>query len=191
MHCCLWFRSVFRVRGPWPKRYGYHLSIIYITRYTHQRRCLAQIATKGSCMPNLRGIPGKPWRPIASTSNNYYYLAHAQRMRRSVTEKAPLIAAVARRTTWSKLWDCALDIGSKSVKGLQNLSRVMSHHGFGNHPCPLCDTAPLPTSVLDHLLDCHSSSLFLSPTPSSDGLIELLEQLHLGVLCNFSKLYTF
>ena len=27
------------------------------TRYTHQRRCLAQtIATKGSCMPNLRGI---------------------------------------------------------------------------------------------------------------------------------------
>ena len=30
MHC-LWFRSVFRVRGPWPKRYGYHLSIIYIS----------------------------------------------------------------------------------------------------------------------------------------------------------------
>ena len=28
MHCCLWFRSVFRVRGPWPKRYGYHLSIV-------------------------------------------------------------------------------------------------------------------------------------------------------------------
>ena len=27
MHCCLWFRSVFRVRGPWPKRYGYHLSL--------------------------------------------------------------------------------------------------------------------------------------------------------------------
>ena len=56
-----------------------------ITRYTHQRRCLAQIATKGSCMPNLRGIPGKLWRPIASESNNYY-LAHAQRMRRSVTD---------------------------------------------------------------------------------------------------------
>ena len=27
MHCCLWFRSVLRVRGPWPKRYGYQLSI--------------------------------------------------------------------------------------------------------------------------------------------------------------------
>ena len=35
MHCCLWFRSVFRVRGPWPKRYGYHLSIIY-SRYTNR-----------------------------------------------------------------------------------------------------------------------------------------------------------
>ena len=42
--------------------------------------CLAQIAT-------LRGIPGKPWRPIARTNNNYYYYtAHAQRMRRSVTD---------------------------------------------------------------------------------------------------------
>ena len=31
-------------------------------------------------------IPGKPWRPIARTSNYYYYYpAHAQRMRRSVT----------------------------------------------------------------------------------------------------------
>ena len=38
-------------------------------------------------MPNLRGIPGKPWRPIARTSNYYYYYpAHAQRMRRSVTD---------------------------------------------------------------------------------------------------------
>ena len=27
MQCCLWFHSVLRARGPWPKRYGYHLSI--------------------------------------------------------------------------------------------------------------------------------------------------------------------
>ena len=27
MQCCLWFRSVVQVRGPWPKRYSYHLSI--------------------------------------------------------------------------------------------------------------------------------------------------------------------
>ena len=30
MQCCFWFRSVFRVQGPWPKRYGYHLSIIIL-----------------------------------------------------------------------------------------------------------------------------------------------------------------
>ena len=30
MQCCLWFRSVIRVRGPWPKHYGYHLNIIII-----------------------------------------------------------------------------------------------------------------------------------------------------------------
>ena len=40
MHCCLWFRSVFRVRGPWPKRYGYHLSINnynnYVTSYSYR-----------------------------------------------------------------------------------------------------------------------------------------------------------
>ena len=33
MHCCLWLRSVFRVRGPWPKRYGYHLNIIVIVMF--------------------------------------------------------------------------------------------------------------------------------------------------------------
>ena len=92
------------------------------------------------------------------------------------SEKAPMIAAVARRIIWSRLWDSELDLGDKSVKGLQYLSRAMSHHGCGNHPCPLCDTAPLPATVLDHLLDCHSSSLFLNPTLSSDGLIDLLSR---------------
>ena len=38
-------------------------------------------------MPTVRVIPGKPRLPIARTSNyNYYYPAHAQRMRRSVTD---------------------------------------------------------------------------------------------------------
>ena len=75
--------SLVRNHEPCAKALGNYT--VLITRYTHQRRCLVQIATKGSCMPNLRGIPEKPWRPIASTSNNYY-LAHAQRMRRSVTD---------------------------------------------------------------------------------------------------------
>ena len=94
------------------------------------------------------------------------------RLTAKCSEEAPMITAVARRITWSRLWDSAQDLGDKSVKGLQYLSRAMSHHGCGNHPCPLCDTAPLPATVLDHLLDCHSSSLFLNPTLSSDGLID-------------------
>ena len=32
------------------------------------------------------------------------------------SEKAPMIAAVARRITWSRLWDSAMDLGDKSVK---------------------------------------------------------------------------
>ena len=32
MHCCLWFRLVLRMRGPWPKCYGYHLSIYYFLK---------------------------------------------------------------------------------------------------------------------------------------------------------------
>ena len=68
--------------------FGQHeIPITVLVALYYIRRCLAQIATKGSCMPNLRGIPGKPWRPIARTSNYYYYYpAHAQRMRRSVTD---------------------------------------------------------------------------------------------------------
>ena len=36
MQCCLRFRSVLRARGPWPKCYGYHLSIIIIKKYLHE-----------------------------------------------------------------------------------------------------------------------------------------------------------
>ena len=56
-------------------------------------------------------------------------------------EKAPLIVEVAGRIGWVKLWDVALDLGAKAGKGLQMLSRIMSHHGRGSQPCQLCDTA--------------------------------------------------
>ena len=46
MHCCLWFRSVFRVRGPWPKYYGYHLSIIINPR----RACAERVTVVVSCV---------------------------------------------------------------------------------------------------------------------------------------------
>ena len=38
---------------------------------------------------------------------------------------------VAERVGWTRLWDAALDLGWKTVKGLQIVSRAMSHHGRG------------------------------------------------------------
>ena len=32
--------------------------------------------------------------------------------------------------------------------GLQNLSRLLVHHGHGLHPCPLCDEQGLSLQVL-------------------------------------------
>ena len=65
------------------------------------------------------------------------------RMKRCV-EKAPMIAMIAESPGWARLWDNALDLGWKAVLGLKMLSRAMSHHGRGEHPCHLCDeTSPL------------------------------------------------
>ena len=36
MQCCLWFRMVIRMRGPWPKRYGYNLSINFLHNYHYK-----------------------------------------------------------------------------------------------------------------------------------------------------------
>ena len=40
---------------------------------------------------------------------------------------------------WSKQWDSVMELGSRHVRELQNLSRMFSAHGRGNRPCPLCD----------------------------------------------------
>lgn len=105
--------------------------------------------------------------------------------------KAPTIAKVATRGGWSRIWDTALDLGEKSVRGVQHLSRVMSHHGRGDKPCPLCDTASLQTSLLQHLLDHHSKDLHLDRGLCSDNISDWPSSLHLHILCNFYKLYTY
>ena len=56
-------------------------------------------------------------------------------------EKALVIAEVAGRVGWARLWDAALDSGGKTVRGMQMLSRVMSHHGRGGRACLLRDAA--------------------------------------------------
>ncbi len=102
--------------------------------------------------------------------------------------KTPVIAEIASQIGWNKLWDAALELGGKSIKGLQFFSRAMSHHGKGNHPCPMCTSSQLQTSVLEHLLECHSSELHLQRTLTCKKLVDMLGEFHLGVLCNFSSL---
>ena len=68
--------------------------------------------------------------------------------------KAPLIAqVVVAGGSWPKLWDNALHLGSRHLKGLKNLTRIMAHHGQGSKPCPLCDTSTQP--LIDHVLAQH------------------------------------
>ena len=43
-------------------------------------------------------------------------------------KKARRVAEVSRRIGWARLWDGALGLKWKTVKGLQLLSRAMSHH---------------------------------------------------------------
>ena len=44
--------------------------------------------------------------------------------------KAPLIAEVAEKSRWPRIWDTA---------GLQALTKLMSHHGRGRRPCLFCE----------------------------------------------------
>ena len=85
---------------------------------------------------------------------------HAQLLNRCGL-RAPLIVQVERQAGWARLWDAALDYGVSHTRGLQLVSRVLSHHGKGNHPCPLCDIAPLEDSMMGHLLANHCRELGL------------------------------
>ena len=66
------------------------------------------------------------------------------------SEKTPLISDVEKCVGWTKLWDAALDLGANHTRGLQALSRLMSHHGRGSKPCPMCDESGPLTCLLDH-----------------------------------------
>ena len=77
-------------------------------------------------------------------------------------EKTHMVAEVSRRIGWAWLWDAALDLGWKTVKGLQLLSKALSHHRRGSHPSYLYDTTP-PSglSMLDLILASHLKSFIL------------------------------
>ena len=95
---------------------------------------------------------------------------HEESLRRCA-EKAPLIAEVEKRVSWVKLWDTVLNFGLQHTRGLQTLSRLMSHHERGNQPCLLCDRAPMDVSVMEHVLAEHWTELRLEPEADTEWLL--------------------
>ena len=83
MHCCLWFRSVFRVRGPL-KRYGYHLSIIII------------IIIKSNNMNNNydNNDNNNSNNNNKSINNKKFYNSHSLLLRDLRTQVSPLLLLV-------------------------------------------------------------------------------------------------
>ena len=69
-----------------------------------------------------------------------------------------MIARLGRMVGWGRLWDVALDLGERHVRGLQNLSRLMGHHGRGEKPCPLCEKLTDGKSVLQHVMKDHEET---------------------------------
>ena len=86
------------------------------------------------------------------------------RVRLTVGFRASCVAPVSRYRLVHK---CAsayacLGFGEKHTIGLQKLCRIMSHHGRGRYPCPLCEDSQLVTaSVLEHIVDHHKEELNL------------------------------
>ena len=56
------------------------------------------------------------------------------------------------------------------TNGLQHLSRMLSHHGRGPKPCPLCDDRPTGCSLTAHILTRHKDDINL-PHLTADSLL--------------------
>ena len=90
--------------------------------------------------------------------------------------KSPFIAGVVEiGGSWPKLWDLTLHLGFRHTIGLQNLSRLMSHHGRGQHPCPLCDLKDPLVPIIDHMLSEHNRDIHINFI-STDHLLTLLAE---------------
>ena len=74
----------------------------------------------------------------------------SEKMLEECAEKSQLIVEVG----WSKLWDSVMDLVPRHVRGLQNLSRMLSAHWRGNRPCPLCDEE-LEGLLAEHIMEEH------------------------------------
>ena len=102
-----------------------------------------------------------------------------QKLFSQCVEKSPLIAEVAKDIGWSKLWDTCLSFRENYTTGLQKLSRVMSYHGRGRYPCPLCENSEFGTTVMEHIMECHKPDLKLEQNWTVGMLTEKLRELNI------------
>ena len=111
-------------------------------------------------------------------------------------EKAPYIAEITSRGgSWTKIWDSALHLGSKHLRGLQNLARLMAHHGNGIKPCPLCEMEgdDIMPPLLDHVLSSHHIEIGLQAISQSpltvDNLITRLVESDIRFVYKFWRIF--
>ena len=103
--------------------------------------------------------------------------------------KALLVAMVQERAGWLKLWDSVMNYGTQHTSGLQMLSRLMSNHDGGQHPCPLCESPDLTTTALEHVLLAHGAEMGIK----AKTRCELLTDLTTSVcsVAKFRKLFNY
>ena len=69
------------------------------------------------------------------------------------------------------------------------LSRLMSHHGRGQHPCMLCEASDLTSTVLEHVLSAHGAEMGIRAETSTELLIEYLSTSHISFVAKFRNLF--
>ena len=108
-----------------------------------------------------------------------------EKLLRRCTEKAPIIAVVAEKIMWPRLWDKVRDLGDRHVKGLQSLARIMSSPAKGKRPCPLCDVSAIEKDLIDHILEDYYQRLKMS----MNEILKNLESEDLKFLYVFWSVY--
>ena len=69
------------------------------------------------------------------------------------------LSAIHSEVSWLRIWDVALDYGTRGSKSALSLFRTLSHPLFG---CPRCETPITDTTYIEHLIH-HHKELKLTP----------------------------
>ena len=87
-------------------------------------------------------------------------------------------------------WDAALHLGTRQIRGLQTLSRLMFHHGRGSKPFPLCEEDKLCSRLLDHVLTAHQHKIgFQGVSEWADDLLAHLVECDIQFVYKFWTLF--